>query len=103
MAGEGSMNTPLLLPQIVEHKKEASTVVRNIDLNKDCFEFGDEEEVFGHKTECMVCHVSDFVVKMEAPCACKGTIKVCVCVYFIMHHFLFVKSRKKRSDNIVND
>lgn len=41
------------------------------------FEFPDEEEeISGQKTECRICQDEDFIVKMEAPCACKGTIKV---------------------------
>ncbi|XVF60538.1 hypothetical protein PTKIN_Ptkin08bG0055700 [Pterospermum kingtungense] len=43
--------------------------------NKDEYEFFDEEEGFGEKTECRICHDLDFVTKFEAPCACKGTIK----------------------------
>ncbi|XP_022740504.1 uncharacterized protein LOC111292393 [Durio zibethinus] len=43
--------------------------------NKDEFEFFDEEEEFGGKTQCRICHDLDFITKLEAPCACKGTIK----------------------------
>ncbi|XP_021297739.1 uncharacterized protein LOC110426766 isoform X2 [Herrania umbratica] len=43
--------------------------------SKDEFDFLDEEEEFGEKTECRICHDVDFITKLEAPCACKGTIK----------------------------
>ena len=46
--------------------------------SKDEFEFFDEEEEFGEKTECRICHDMDFITKLEAPSACKGTIKVII-------------------------
>ncbi|OMO79283.1 Zinc finger, RING/FYVE/PHD-type [Corchorus capsularis] len=44
--------------------------------NMDEFVFLDEEEEFGHKSaECRICHDLDFITMLEAPCACKGTLK----------------------------
>ncbi|OMO61874.1 Zinc finger, RING-CH-type [Corchorus olitorius] len=44
--------------------------------NMDEFVFLDEEEEFGQKfAECRICHDLDFITMLEAPCACKGTLK----------------------------
>ncbi|KAK2655025.1 hypothetical protein Ddye_008077 [Dipteronia dyeriana] len=37
--------------------------------------FSDEEDVFGLKNECRICHALEFIEHMEAPCNCRGTIK----------------------------
>ena len=49
--------------------------MENIDLNVEYCEFSDEEEVFGLKAQCRICHELDFVEKMVSPCECRGSIK----------------------------
>lgn len=57
--------------------------------SKDEFEFFDEEEEFGEKTECRICHDLEFISKLEAPCACKGTIKVHYLIIYITIFWIF--------------
>ncbi|XP_059670335.1 uncharacterized protein LOC132315909 isoform X2 [Cornus florida] len=49
----------------------------NVDTNEwgvDEFSFSDKEEA-GERTECRICQEEDLVRKMEAPCACSGSLK----------------------------
>ncbi|KAK2994630.1 hypothetical protein RJ640_025684 [Escallonia rubra] len=39
------------------------------------FPFSDDEEPAGDKVECRICHEEDFIGKLEAPCACSGSLK----------------------------
>lgn len=56
-----------------QHMKQSGLVSVVID---DYFELPDEEQVLGRKAECRFCQEEDFIRKMEAPCACKGTLQV---------------------------
>ncbi|KAJ0100236.1 hypothetical protein Patl1_21911 [Pistacia atlantica] len=55
-----------------QHKRQSTTVSAAMD---DYLELPGEEQVLGRKAECRFCQEEDFISKMEAPCACKGTIE----------------------------
>lgn len=56
-----------------QHMRQSNKVSVAMD---DYLELPDEEQVLGRKTECRFCQEEDFISKMEAPCACKGTLEV---------------------------
>ncbi|XP_057486845.1 uncharacterized protein LOC130772953 isoform X2 [Actinidia eriantha] len=39
------------------------------------FRVSEEREADGERIECRICHEEDFTKKMEAPCACNGSLK----------------------------